>query len=195
MRIGSRSAVMAAVMAAVTAARKNRRDGDDAEEASSAASSLSKRDRGRVSSGPQRDLHRSSQRARFARQAHKICESWFKVAECTCFLRRCYVVDVQLKAAGHVHILSVRGKLRVRVGGDIRGESVARWTASEMGSRANWSARSASAINESRQNGAERRRRRLAEGSAHPSSFKLTLNYKLAPNYKLPPPAHHSRFI
>ena len=94
------TAVMAAaVMAAVTTARKNHRDGDDAEEASSVASSLRKRDRGRVSSDPQRDSHCSSRRARCARQAHKNGESWVKVAECTCFLSRCYVVDVQLKAA------------------------------------------------------------------------------------------------
>ena len=62
------------------------------------------------------------------------------------------------QSSGHVHILSVRGKLRVRVGGGIGDESVGRWTALQMGSRAKWSARSASAINESRQNGAERGR-------------------------------------
>ena len=81
--------------------------------------------------------------------------------------RRC-----SAQSSGHSHILSVRGKLRVRVGGPIGGESVARWTASQMGSSAHWSARSASAINESRQNGAERRRRRRALPRRVESSVK-----------------------
>ena len=39
------------------------------------------------------------------------CESWVRIAECACFLRACLFSSKQR----HVNILSVRGKLRVRV--------------------------------------------------------------------------------
>lgn len=100
------TAVMTAVMAAVTAVTAARKSAENI--VGMSASSLRKRSRGRVSSGPQRDAHCSSRRARCVWQAHKKCESWVRSRSA----RASGVVATSSMFSSkqrQVNILSVRG--------------------------------------------------------------------------------------